>query len=61
MSAPVDLKLLESDSSDWEQLFLREQTGEFVEKSYPNGEMHGGGPVRYQTVTEAYAREKYSF
>jgi hypothetical protein len=61
MKAPGELELLATDRSGWEQLFANKRTGELIEKTYPNGEVHGGGQARFETVTEAYARKKYSF
>ena len=61
MKEPGELELLATDRSGWEQLFANKQTGELIEKTYPSGEVHGGGEPYYQTVTEAYARQKYTF
>lgn len=45
----------------WETLFQDPADGRYWERTYPKGEMHGGGPPRLTNISEAEAREKYEF
>lgn len=43
----------------WETLFRDPIDGRLWERTYPKGEMHGGGPPRLTNITEEQARVKY--
>ncbi len=45
---------------DWEILFIDPADGRFWELTYPQGEMHGGGPPQLQVLSNSEAREKYA-
>jgi hypothetical protein len=42
----------------WEVLFRDPRDGRFWERTFPQGEMHGGGPPRLTLVTQDEVREK---
>jgi len=39
-----ELKQISADESGWLKLFQHRETGQYWELSWPQGEMHGGGP-----------------
>jgi len=43
----------------WETLFRDPSYGRYWELTYPQSEMHGGGPPALTCVSESYARQKY--
>jgi len=43
----------------WETLFRDGQDGRYWERTYPQGEMQGGGPPALTCISENIAREKY--
>ena len=43
----------------WETLFQDPNDGRFWERTYPQSEMHGGGPPRLSCITTEQARGKY--
>jgi hypothetical protein len=45
----------------WETLFRDPQDGRLWERTYPEGEMHGGGPPKLATISETKARANYDF
>jgi Immunity protein 27 len=45
----------------WESLFEDPSDGRLWERTYPHGEMHGGGPPALRVITQAEAREKYKW
>jgi len=45
----------------WETIFSDPQDGRLWERTYPRGEMQGGGPPRLATISEADARTKHDF
>jgi hypothetical protein len=45
----------------WETLFRDPKDARLWERTYPQGEMHGGGPPRLRAISEQEAREKYDF
>ena len=46
---------------DWEILYQDPADGRYWEKTYPQGEMQGGGPPSLKTLSAAAARSKYEF
>src|ERR1700740_3069555 len=44
---------------DWETLFEDHDDGRFWERTYPNGEMQGGGPPRLSILNPEQAQVKY--
>lgn len=44
---------------DWETLFQDPSDGRFWERTYPQGDLHGGGPPQLQLISEDEARAKY--
>lgn len=57
----TDLKKIASSPKwgDWEQLFQDPLDGRYWEKTYPHGEMQGGGPPQLKWLSEDEARAKY--
>jgi Immunity protein 27 len=47
------------DKSGWEKLFKDPQDGRYWELTYPQGEMHGGGPPRLTCLSLEQAKSKY--
>jgi hypothetical protein len=45
----------------WETLFRDPSDGRLWERTYPRGELHGGGPPKLAVISEADARAKYDF
>ncbi|HET8919572.1 MAG TPA: Imm27 family immunity protein [Xanthobacteraceae bacterium] len=46
-------------SGAWETLYRDPEDGRYWERTYPQGEMHGGGPPQLKRLTIQEAREKY--
>lgn len=44
---------------DWETLFQDISDGRYWERTYPQGELQGGGPPQLQVISEEEARKKY--
>jgi hypothetical protein len=49
------------ENGAWETLFKDKNDGRYWERTYPHGEMHGGGSPRLTCISEVEAREKYKF
>jgi Immunity protein 27 len=47
------------ESGGWETLYRDPSDGRFWELTYPQGEMHGGGPMRLTNISVADAASKY--
>jgi len=45
----------------WETLFRDPTDGRLWERTYPQGELQGGGPPRLSVISEKTPREKYHF
>jgi hypothetical protein len=45
----------------WETLFRDPNDGRLWERTYPRGELQGGGPPRLAVIGEVEARKKYDF
>jgi hypothetical protein len=43
----------------WETLYRDPDDGRYWERTYLQGEMHGGGPPQLKSVTSQEARKKY--
>jgi len=55
-------KLATSEQSGgWETLFQDPDDGRFWERTYTQGELHGGGPPTLVVLTGPQARTKYRF
>jgi hypothetical protein len=52
------VRLAASDNG-WEVLYVDPEDGRFWELTYPQGEMHGGGPPKLQTLSLSEATVKY--
>jgi hypothetical protein len=48
-------------SSNWETLFGDPDDGRYWEHTYPQGEMHGGGPPSLFALSVEKAHAKYGF
>jgi hypothetical protein len=54
------LKVADSPQSGaWETLYRDPDDGRYWERTYPQGEMHGGGPPQLKCLTFQEARNKY--
>ena len=54
------LQRIAKDSSGWETLYRDPKDGRLWELTYPQSEMHGGGPRRLHVVSRDEATTKYS-
>jgi immunity protein 27 of polymorphic toxin system len=45
-------KLVEVQKKNWAILYRHKETGEFWDLTYPQSEMHGGGPRRLRMVID---------
>ena len=45
-------KLVEVRKENWAILYRHKETGEFWDLTYPQGEIHGGGPRRLRVVSD---------
>jgi hypothetical protein len=53
-------KIVDSpQSSAWETLYSDPDDGRYWERTYPHGEMHGGGPPQLKRLTIQEASKKY--
>jgi len=48
-----------AESGDWDILYRDPGDGRYWELTYPNGEMHGGGPKRLTNLPATGAAAKY--
>lgn len=44
---------------DWETLFQDPSDGRYWERTYPQGDLQGGGPPQIQGISEDEAKAKY--
>jgi len=49
------------DETSWEILSRDPNDGRFWVKSFPQNEMHGGGPPELQVIEAAEAQKKFSY
>lgn len=54
------LKKLGHDASGWEVLYRDPDDGRLWELTYPQSELHGGGPPQLRCLTLDEARKKYA-
>ena len=47
------------DASGWNALYRDPNDGRYWELSYPQSELHGGGPPQLQCLTANEARQRY--
>jgi hypothetical protein len=47
------------ESGGWETLFQDPDDGRFWERTYPQSEMHGGGPPALKCLSKDQAKAKY--
>jgi hypothetical protein len=45
---------------DWETLFQDPSDGRYWERTYPYGDLQGGGPPQLEVISEDKARAKYN-
>jgi len=53
------LQRVTNTSDGWETLFRDPVDGRLWERSYPQGEMHGGGPESLRCIDNDSAQQKY--
>jgi hypothetical protein len=53
------LKELGTDRSGWDALYRDPDDDRLWELTYPQGQLHGGGPPQLRNLTVEKAREKY--
>lgn len=53
------LQELGRDETGWDPLFLDPDDGRLWELTYPQSELHGGGPPRLRLLDELDVRSKY--
>ncbi len=53
------LECLAKDSSGWETLYRDTNDSRLWERTYPNGEWHGGGPPQLRLLSKEEATAKY--
>ena len=49
------------DASGWEALYRDPADSRLWELTYPQGELHGGGPPQLRTISYEHAQVKYTF
>ena len=54
------LKFLAKDSTGWETLYRDSKDDRLWERTYPRGEMHGGGPPQLKMMSKEQASAKYN-
>jgi hypothetical protein len=50
---------LKVDSYNWRVLWRDPTTGEYWKESFPHSEAHGGGPSKFERITEAQANIEF--
>jgi|SRR5687767_556497 len=53
------LQVIEHDATGWSTLFCDPGDGRLWELTYPQSEMHGGGPPRLTEIDRSAAEAKY--
>lgn len=54
------LKLISTDSSGWNKLYIDPNDGRYWELQFKNGEMQGGGPPSLIIISEIEAKSKFN-
>ena len=54
-----ELREIARDASGWEVLYVDPLDGRNWELTYPESNLHGGGPPMLREVTKEHARKKY--
>jgi hypothetical protein len=54
------LKCLVKDSTGWDTLYRDPVDNRLWERTYPNGDWHGGGPPQLNVVSKEQASAKYN-
>ena len=52
-------ELIVVDGDSWSALYRNPDDGNYWELTYPQSEMHGGGPPALERVTSDYAQQQY--
>jgi hypothetical protein len=55
----AQLERLAADSSGWDTLYRDPRDGRLWERTYPQSEMHGGGPPELSVILPEVAAAKY--
>jgi len=53
------LEKIDTDSSGWNKLYKDPADGRFWVKTYPNSEMHGGGPPHLKEISPTEAQKQF--
>ena len=53
------LRKLATASGGWDTLYLDPKDGRYWERTYPHGQLHGGGPPALTNISQETARDKY--
>ena len=53
------LERVATDASGWDKLYRDPEDGRYWELTYPQSEMHGGGPPRLTCLSREEAQTKY--
>ncbi len=54
-----ELKKIATDATGWDVLYQDPNDGRYWELTYPESEMHGGGPPKLTLLSNAEAQIKY--
>lgn len=52
-------RLREVRVGNWRKLYVDPSTGTYWELTYPQSEMHGGGPMKLSRISTDQAQQKY--
>lgn len=55
------LQELSVDGSNWSALYRDPSDNRLWELTYPQGQMHGGGPPKLHVVCDVEARQRYDY
>ncbi len=54
-------ELVVVDGDNWSALYRNPDNGDYWELTYPQSEMHGGGPPALECISKNDAHQRYSF
>jgi hypothetical protein len=57
--AKKNLVQVQVDDANWRVLHRNPKTGEYWEESFPESELHGGGPPVFKKISEEEAKRKF--